>query len=127
MGTGRPPKMTEEKIRLLKEVCRLWPTLKDAAAICDVKPSTIEKWIRKEHKESFSAFRDRHMVHTRLKLVRNLIKQADAGNVKATIYALERMGGEQWEPKVLMPGVPTDSNNGWTLAYAIPAKKESGE
>lgn len=29
---SRPPKMTEEKIRQLKAVCRLKPSLEDAAA-----------------------------------------------------------------------------------------------
>lgn len=122
---GAKPKMTPEKIELLEGLCRLKPTLEDCAVILKVDEKTITSWIRKVHKIKFSQFRDRHMAHTRFNLVRDLLAQSKRGSTKATIYALERMGGVDWAPRDPGPlGGGGDGMATWTLNYAIPAKPE---
>lgn len=96
---GRPVKMTEEKIKQLKAICRLKPTLHDAAAFLDVNTSTIEKWIKRTHGISYSEFRDQHMVHSRFMITRNLLKLCEQNNLGALIYCSKNMNGWSDRPE----------------------------
>lgn len=95
---ARPPKMTEEKIRQLKSICRLKPTLQDCASFLDLHPSTIEKWINREHGISYSEFREQNMVHTRFMIVREILEQCKKGNTAMLIWASKNLLG--WSDKL---------------------------
>ena len=90
---GRPTKMTEEKIKQLKAVCRLKPTLADCGAFLDVDATTIEKWIKRTHGIAFSVFREQNMVQTRFMIVRNILKECEKGNTTMLIYASKNLCG----------------------------------
>lgn len=91
---GRPPLLTEEKIKLLKDICRFKPTLEDCSGILDVHEDTIAKWIRANHNCTFSEFRDKRMAVVRNNVVRALIDSAiKKGNVTAQIYLTKTMCG----------------------------------
>jgi hypothetical protein len=94
---ARPTKMTPEKIKLLEQLCRMKPTIKDCAEILDVDQSTIEKWIYRTHDQSFSEFRDQKMAHTRFMIIRNIIRECEKGNVTMLIYASKNLCG--WSDK----------------------------
>lgn len=94
---ARPPKMTEEKIRQLKAICRMKPTLADCAAFLEVNTSTIEKWVKRTHGVSFSEFREQNMVHTRFMIIREILEQCEKGNMTALIYASKNLCG--WSDK----------------------------
>lgn len=100
---GRPTKMTEEKINQLKAICRLKPTLKDCEAFLDIDETTIEKWISRACGMTFSAFREKHMVHTRFMIVRNIIKECERGNTALLIYASKNLCG--WKDKFDHEGI----------------------
>ena len=120
---GRPVKMTPEKIRQLEALMRLKPTLADAAIFLEVDTTTIEKWIQRTHGVAYSVFRDQRMVPTRFNLVRRLLEQADRGNVKAIIVALDKLGGPEWKRE--FPGMVSAETDGSkiTLSYSIPPKE----
>lgn len=100
---ARPTKMTEEKIRQLKAICRLKPTIKDCEAFLDIDTTTIEKWILKTHGISFSEFREQNMVHTRFMIIRNIIQECEKGNTAMLIYASKNLCG--WKDKYDHEGV----------------------
>lgn len=85
--------MTEEKIKQLKAICRLKPTLEDCACFLDVHKSTIEKWIKNNYNVSFSAFREQNMVHTRFMVIRGILEQCQRGNTAMLIYASKNLCG----------------------------------
>ena len=91
--TGRPVKMTPDKIDLLEKLCRMKPTLEDCSEILSVDKSTIEKWIKRTHGESFSVFRDKKMAHTRFMIVREMLEQCKKGNMTALIFASKNLCG----------------------------------
>lgn len=117
---ARPPKMTEEKIRQLKAICRMKPTLHDCAAFLDVNPSTIDKWIKKNHNCSFSDFREQNMVHTRFMIFREMLEQCKKGHPTMLIWASKNLLG--WTDKL-------ESNNthevkGYELGFSLDEKPE---
>jgi hypothetical protein len=93
---ARPIVMTEEKIRQLKSICRLKPTLKDCSAFLEVSEDTIEKYCKKIG-TSFSDFREQNMVVTRFMIIRNIIKECEKGNTAMLIYASKNLCG--WSDK----------------------------
>lgn len=95
---GRPVVFDEERLRQLGELMRLNPTLEDTAAFFECGATTVEDTIRKHYDITFREFREQRMVHTRLRLVRNLVNEADKGNITAMIFALKNLNG--WSDKV---------------------------
>lgn len=79
--------------RQLKELMRLKPTLADTAAFFECSERTVERIIRKEWNLSFVEFREQHMVHTRLGLVRKMIEKAMAGDNYMLIWLSKNMLG----------------------------------
>jgi sucrose-6-phosphate hydrolase SacC (GH32 family) len=77
------------------------PTLVDCAEIMEIEKSTIEKWIRKNHNQTFSDFRDQKMAHTRFMIVRNIIRECEKGNVTMLIYASKNLCNWTDNPKDL--------------------------
>ncbi len=94
---GRPTKFTPEKIKLLKNLCRMKPTLADCAAILEMDTTTIEKFINREYNTTFSEFRSQNMAHTRFMIIRNIIKECERGNTAMLIYASKNLCG--WSDK----------------------------
>jgi hypothetical protein len=92
---ARPTKMTEEKIRQLKAICRLKPTLEDCGAFLELHTDTIDKWIKRTHGISFSEFRSQHMVHSRFMITRELLKQCEKGNLGALIWMDKQFNGRK--------------------------------
>lgn len=90
-------KMTEEKIKLLENLCRMKPTLEDCGEILGVNTSTIEKWVKRTHKMSFSEFRNQKMAYTRHMIVRELLEQCKKGNMTALIWCSKNLCG--WSDK----------------------------
>lgn len=90
---ARPTSMTPEKIKLLNNICRMKPTLVDCAEILEVHHSTIEKWINRNHKESFSEYRNKRMAHTRFMVIRNILKACENGNITMLIFAAKNLCG----------------------------------
>lgn len=86
---GRPTKITEEKDRQLKSICRLKPRLEDVAHFLDLDTSTIEKYIKRTYGVTFSEFRAQYMVHSRFNVVRRLMECVDRHNIKAIEMAME--------------------------------------
>ena len=75
----------------LKEFMRLKPTSADAAAFFDVSRSALERLIRDKFDQTFSEFREAHMVHTRMNLVRRAIELGMNGNVTMLIFCLKNL------------------------------------
>lgn len=95
---GRPIVMTEEKIKQLKAICRMKPTLADCAAFLDISEDSIVNYC-KSIGLTFSLFREQNMVHTRFMIIRNIIKQCENGSIPMLIYASKNLCG--WSDKPL--------------------------
>jgi hypothetical protein len=78
-------------------LCRLNPTLKDAAAFFKVNQDTITDRCKEWGYEGFSDCRDKNMVHTRLTLIRNALKSAEKGVPAMQIFCLKNLCG--WTDK----------------------------
>lgn len=88
---GRPKKFdSPEKIKQLKELMRLKPTLEDTAAFFDCGTTTVEDFIRKEFDSTFREFREKHLVHTRLHLIREAIQRANRSDTML-IFCLKNL------------------------------------
>lgn len=75
----------------LKALMRLKPSLADAAAFFDRDTRTIQRHIEQHFGVGFKEFRETHMVHTRLALVRKAIQMGEAGNVAMLIFCLKNL------------------------------------
>lgn len=95
---GRPVKMDAEKDRQLRAILRLKPTREDCAAFLDVHPDTIDKYIKRKYKCTYSEFREQNMVHTRFMLIRKALKKAENGDNCMLIFCLKNLCG--WQDKV---------------------------
>ena len=95
-------KMTDEKVRQLKAVCRMKPTLLDCAALLDVSDRTIERWVKKHHQMTFVEFREQHMAWTRHMVIRNILKECEKGNVPMLIYTSKNLCGwkDKWDTDI---------------------------
>jgi AraC-like DNA-binding protein len=74
----------------LKALCRMKPTKKDCAAFFNCSEDTIEKRCAEYEGLSFTAFRDKYMVHTRFDLIRKALKQAEK-NPATMIFCLKNI------------------------------------
>lgn len=82
----------------LEALCRMNPTLKDAAAFFKCSEDTIEGRCKEFGYESFSDCRQQNMVHTRLKLIRGALAMAEKGNPALMIFCLKNLCG--WADKM---------------------------
>lgn len=120
---GRPKLMTDDKIDQLEKLCRFKPKLIDCAEILNVNPSTIEKWIKKYHKCTFSEYRDKKMAKTRIKVVSKLLEQVDKGSMAAIIFALKNLCG--WSDNPM--DYEQTSKKEIILKYNIPPRGKNGQ
>lgn len=103
----------------LEALMRLKPTLEDTAAFFKCNARTIERFIRDNFDLTFVEFRQQNMVHTRLQLIREAIKQANSGNTAMLIFCLKNLCN--WTDKV---DVTTDPIQTFNLRYAINKKQK---
>lgn len=82
----------------LEALCRMNPTLKDAAAFFKCSEDTIERRCKEFGYNDFADARQQNMVHTRLKLIRKALSMADSGNTAMMIFALKNLCG--WSDKL---------------------------
>jgi AraC-like DNA-binding protein len=113
---GRPSKKND--VDQLESLMRLKPTLADTAAFFKCTERTIERYIRDNFDKTFFDFRHENMVHTRLSLVREAIKQAQSGNTAMLIFCLKNLCG--WTDRVEVGTEPIQTFN---LKYQV-VKKE---
>jgi hypothetical protein len=81
----------------LKALMRLKPSLPDCAAFFDCSERSIERYIHTHFQEKFTEFREKHMVHTRLAIVRKAIDKAEKGDNVMLIFCLKNLCG--WKDK----------------------------
>lgn len=105
----------------LEALMRMKPTLADTAAFFKCSERTIERYIRDNFDLTFVEFRHQNMVHTRLALIREALKQAQNGNTALLIFCLKNVCG--WTDKL---EVNNDALQSFTLKYGI-VKKERNE
>lgn len=104
----------------LSALMRLKPTLADTAAFFKCAERTIERFIREHFDLTFVEFRDQNMVHTRLDLVREALRQAKSGNTAMLIFCLKNVC--QWADKV---DVGVADNMVFNLKYNIEKKNKN--
>lgn len=82
----------------LEALCRMNPSLKDAAAFFKCSEDTIENRAKEWGYVDYSDCRQQNMVHTRLKLIRNALAMAEKGNPALMIFCLKNLCG--WADKM---------------------------
>ena len=88
---GRPVIELDE--HQLKSLMRLTPSLKDTADFFDVSEDKIEMTIRAKWGLTFSEFRDKNAVQSRLGIKRKMIEKALAGDNTMLIWLSKNMLG----------------------------------
>ncbi len=86
---GRPA--ADIDLKKLKGLMRLRPSLEDTAAFFECSDRTIERFIQKEFEQTFVEFRDTHMVHTKMRLIKKAIDKAEAGDNVMLKFCLENL------------------------------------
>lgn len=85
---GRPP--AEIDMDQLAALCRMKPTLHDAAAFFKCSERTIQRAIREKYDMDWKEFREQSMVHTKFDLIRKAIKKAE-DNDTMHIFCLKNL------------------------------------
>lgn len=101
----------------LAALMRMKPTLEDTAAFFKVSTKKIERVIRENYNLTFVEFRHENMVHTRLDLIREAIRQAKSGNTAMLIFCLKNVCG--WSDKL---DVSNEAVQQFSLKYALSPK-----
>lgn len=112
----------EENQRQLKELMRLNPTISDASAFFDVCEKTIELAIRKHYDLTFREFKERHMVHTRLGLIRKAVQKAMSGDNAMLIFCLKNLC--RWTDT---DGIIESGENGFVIQFNYSPDKTKEE
>lgn len=100
----------------LEALCRMNPTLKDAAAFFKCSEDTIERRCKEFGYRDFADCKQQNMVHTRLKLIRSALAMAEKGNPALMIFCLKNLCG--WADK-------TETNVTSTDLKIVVSKEES--
>ena len=96
---GRPRVFdTEEKLKQLEELMKFNPRLEDTAAFFKCSERTIDETIRERYDLTFREFREQHLIHTKLSLIRKAVKEALGNNNTMLIFALKNLCG--WQDKI---------------------------
>lgn len=122
---GRKKIFDEKKLHELKNLMRLSPTIRDAAAFFETCEQTVETAVKENFGVTFAQFREKQMVHTKMSLIRKAIQEAtkDKPNTTLLIFALKNLAN--WQDKVENT-VKSPEENKFLLAYEI-RKKDDGE
>lgn len=82
---------------------RMYPSTSECAAFFEMSEDTIERRIKSETGLTFEAFRDRHMVKVRYRLIRMAIKKAEESDTMH-IFCLKKLCGWDDNRKIILDG-----------------------
>ena len=90
MATGRPKKEIDKKI--FENLCGLQCTLEEIAGVFDCSPDTIERWCKREYKETFAEVYKKHSAKGKTSLRRIQFKLAEKSAAMAIFLGRNYLG-----------------------------------
>ena len=95
MATGRPKKEIDKKI--FENLCGLQCTLEEIAGVFDCSPDTIERWCKREYKETFAEVYKKHSAKGKTSLRRIQFKLAEKSAAMAIFLGRNYLGQKDIE------------------------------
>ena len=90
MATGRPKKEIDKKI--FENLCGLQCTLEEIAGVFDCSADTIERWCKREYKETFAETYKKHSAKGKMSLRRTQFKLAEKSAAMAIFLGKNYLG-----------------------------------
>lgn len=90
MATGRPKKEIDKKI--FENLCGLQCTLEEIAGVFDCSADTIERWCKREYKETFADTYKKHSAKGKMSLRRIQFKLAEKSAAMAIFLGRNYLG-----------------------------------
>ena len=90
MATGRPKKEIDKKI--FENLCGLQCTLEEIAGVFDCSVDTIERWCKREYKETFAEVYKKHSAKGKTSLRRIQFKLAEKSAAMAIFLGKNYLG-----------------------------------
>ena len=90
MTTGRPKKEIDKKI--FENLCGLQCTLEEIAGVFDCSADTIERWCKREYKETFAETYKKHSAKGKMSLRRIQFKLAEKSAAMAIFLGKNYLG-----------------------------------
>ena len=90
MATGRPQKEIDKKI--FENLCGLQCTLEEIAGVFDCSADTIERWCKREYKETFAEVYKKHSAKGKTSLRRTQFKLAEKSAAMAIFLGKNYLG-----------------------------------
>lgn len=90
MATGRPKKEIDKKI--FENLCGLQCTLEEIAGVFDCSVDTIERWCKREYKETFAEVYKKHSAKGKTSLRRIQFKLAEKSAAMAIFLGRNYLG-----------------------------------
>lgn len=87
---GRPKKEIDKKI--FENLCGLQCTLEEIAGVFDCSPDTIERWCKREYRETFAEAYKKHSVKGKTSLRRIQFKLAEKSAAMAIFLGKNYLG-----------------------------------
>lgn len=84
---------TKIDLEKMKMLARLRATLEDCAAFFECSTPTIKDWLKREHGLTYTEFKERQMVHTKLSLTQKALELANKGDKALLIFCLKNICG----------------------------------
>ena len=90
MATGRPKKEIDKKI--FENLCGLQCTLEEIAGVFDCSVDTIERWCKREYRETFAEVYKKHSAKGKMSLRRTQFKLAEKSAAMAIFLGKNYLG-----------------------------------
>lgn len=90
MAMGRPRKEIDQKI--FENLCGYQCTLEEIAGIFECSPDTIERWCKREYKETFAEIYKKHSMKGKMSLRRYQFKLAEKSAAMAIWLGKQYLG-----------------------------------
>lgn len=90
MATGRPRKEIDKKI--FENLCGLQCTLEEIAGVFDCSVDTIERWCKREYRETFAEVYKKHSAKGKMSLRRTQFKLAEKSAAMAIFLGKNYLG-----------------------------------
>ena len=90
MATGRPRKEIDKKI--FENLCGLQCTLEEIAGVFDCSVDTIERWCKREYRETFAETYKKHSAKGKMSLRRTQFKLAEKSAAMAIFLGKNYLG-----------------------------------
>ena len=90
MATGRPQKEIDKKI--FENLCGLQCTLEEIAGVFDCSVDTIERWCKREYRETFAEVYKKHSAKGKTSLRRIQLKLAEKSAAMAIFLGKNYLG-----------------------------------